>query len=65
MSLGELFGIARECKGWTLRELEKKTGISNARDRQGQEPELYDSSCSRRRSRHQTRPRRDRHQGAA
>lgn len=21
---------ARECKGWTLRDLEKKTGISNA-----------------------------------
>lgn len=30
MNLGELFGVARECKGWTLRELEKRTGISNA-----------------------------------
>lgn len=28
--LGELIGIARECKGWTLRELEKRTGVSNA-----------------------------------
>lgn len=30
MRLGELIAIARECKGWTLRDLEKKTGISNA-----------------------------------
>lgn len=30
MRLGELIGIARECKGWTLRDLEKETGISNA-----------------------------------
>lgn len=27
---GELIGIARECKGWTLREVEKRTGVSNA-----------------------------------
>lgn len=30
MKLGELIAIARECKGWTLRDLEKATGISNA-----------------------------------
>lgn len=30
MRLGELIGIARECKGWTLRDLEKATGVSNA-----------------------------------
>lgn len=29
MNLGELIGIARECKGWTLRELEEKSGVSN------------------------------------
>lgn len=30
MHVGELFAVARECKGWTLRQLEKKSGISNA-----------------------------------
>jgi len=30
MRLGELIGLARECKGWTLRDLERATGISNA-----------------------------------
>lgn len=30
MKLGELLSIARECKGWTLRELEEKCGVSNA-----------------------------------
>lgn len=30
MKLGELIGIARECKGWTLRDLEKASGVSNA-----------------------------------
>lgn len=30
MKLGELIAVARECKGWTLRELERRTGISNA-----------------------------------
>ncbi len=29
MRLGELLAIARECKGWTLRDLERATGISN------------------------------------
>lgn len=29
MRVGELIAIARECKGLTLRELEKRTGISN------------------------------------
>lgn len=29
MRLGELIGIARECKGWTLRDLEKACGVSN------------------------------------
>ncbi|MBZ9894196.1 helix-turn-helix domain-containing protein [Mesorhizobium sp. BR1-1-6] len=28
-ALGELIGIARECKGWTLRDLEKASGVSN------------------------------------
>lgn len=30
MTIGELICVARECKGWSLRELEKRTGISNA-----------------------------------
>lgn len=30
MRFGELIGIARECKGWTLRDLEKASGVSNA-----------------------------------
>lgn len=30
MRLGELIGVARECKGWTLRELERASGVSNA-----------------------------------
>jgi transcriptional regulator with XRE-family HTH domain len=30
MRLGELLAIGRECKGWTLRRLEKECGISNA-----------------------------------
>lgn len=30
MKLGELIGVARECKGWTLRELESASGVSNA-----------------------------------
>ena len=30
MSLGELIAIARELKGWTLRDLEKRCGVSNA-----------------------------------
>lgn len=30
MTLGELIAVARECKGWSLRDLEKQCGISNA-----------------------------------
>lgn len=30
MRLGELIAIARECKGWTLRDLERESGASNA-----------------------------------
>lgn len=30
LSLGEYIALARELKGWSLRELEKRTGISNA-----------------------------------
>lgn len=30
MKLGDLLAIGRECKGWTLRDLEKATGISHA-----------------------------------
>jgi len=30
MRLGELIAIARECKGWTLRDLERECGVSNA-----------------------------------
>jgi len=30
MKIGELIAIARECKGWTLRDMERETGISNA-----------------------------------
>lgn len=30
MRLGELIAVARECKGWTLRELEKASGVSAA-----------------------------------
>lgn len=28
--IGKLIALARELKGWTLRDLEKKTGINNA-----------------------------------
>lgn len=27
--LGEIIGIAREVKGWTVRELERQSGVSN------------------------------------
>ena len=30
LNLGEIIAVARESKGWTLRELESKCGISNA-----------------------------------
>ena len=30
MRIGELIAVARECKGWTLRDLEKASGVSNA-----------------------------------
>lgn len=30
MKLGELLAIARELKGWSQRELEKKSGVSHA-----------------------------------
>jgi transcriptional regulator with XRE-family HTH domain len=30
MTIGELFAVARECKGWTIRDLEKFSGVSNA-----------------------------------
>lgn len=30
MRLGELLALAREMKGWTIRDLEKRTGVSNA-----------------------------------
>lgn len=30
MTLGELISVARECKGWSLRDLEKASGVSNA-----------------------------------
>lgn len=30
MKVGELIAVARECRGWSLRELEKRTGISNS-----------------------------------
>lgn len=30
MRLGEIIAIARDCKGWTLRDLERECGISNA-----------------------------------
>lgn len=30
MKLGEMLSLARELKGWTLRDLEKKCSISNA-----------------------------------
>jgi len=29
MGLGELIAIARECKGWSQRRLEKECGVSN------------------------------------
>jgi transcriptional regulator with XRE-family HTH domain len=29
MTIGELIAVARECKGWTLRDLEKASGVSN------------------------------------
>jgi len=30
MKFGELIAVARECKGWTLRDLERASGVSNA-----------------------------------
>jgi transcriptional regulator with XRE-family HTH domain len=30
ISLGEIISLARGLKGWTLRDLEKQSGISNA-----------------------------------
>lgn len=30
MKLGELIAVGRECKGWTLRDLEREAGVSNA-----------------------------------
>lgn len=30
MKLGELIAIGRECRGWSQRDLERETGISNA-----------------------------------
>jgi len=30
LTLGEWLALARELKGWTLRDLERRTGISNA-----------------------------------
>lgn len=30
MTVGELIGLARAIKGWTIRDLERETGISNA-----------------------------------
>ena len=30
MKLGQLLSMARENKGWSLRDLERETGISNA-----------------------------------
>ncbi len=30
MKLGELIALSRELKGWSLRELEKRSGVSNA-----------------------------------
>lgn len=29
MLLGELIAVGRECKGWTLRDLERASGVSN------------------------------------
>lgn len=30
MRLGQMLSLAREMKGWTIRDLEKKSGVSNA-----------------------------------
>lgn len=30
MRVGELLSLAREIKGWTIRDVERETGISNA-----------------------------------
>lgn len=30
VKIGELITVARECRGWSLREMEKRTGISHA-----------------------------------
>lgn len=30
MRLGEIIAIGRDCKGWTLRDLERQCGVSNA-----------------------------------
>ena len=30
MKVGEMISLARQIKGWTIRDLERETGISNA-----------------------------------
>lgn len=30
MTLGQLLGVSRELRGWSLRKLETQTGVSNA-----------------------------------
>lgn len=47
MRLGELIALARELKGWTLRDLERETGISNALISQIERGQVKDPSFTR------------------
>lgn len=47
MKIGELLSLAREIKGWTLRDLERETGISNALISQIETGHVKDPSFSR------------------
>ena len=47
MRLGELISLAREMRGWTLRDLESKSGVSNALISQIETGKVKDPSFSR------------------
>lgn len=46
MKLGELIAVARDCKGWTLRDLERESGVSNAQISQIETGKIKDPSFS-------------------
>lgn len=46
VTLGELIAVARECKGWSLRDLERQSGVSNALISQIETGDVKDSGFS-------------------